>query len=508
VEHRRPSVLIFIVAYEAEKTIAKVLRRIPPELVQAYELECLVIDDSSTDHTFEASHSVKDLPFPLTILYNPVNQGYGGNQKIGYHYALKKGFDFVVLLHGDGQYAPEYMDRLLEPLRAGTADAVLGSRMLVPGAARRGGMPLYKFFGNKILTRIQNRLLRTRFSEFHSGYRAYSIAALDRIPFDINSNDFHFDTEVIIQLVISGARVVEIPIPTYYGDEICRVNGLKYAWNVVKAAVQARMQELCIFYGRNFDCARSAESNKHYRLKIGYESPHTLTIDSVPRGARVLDLGCAEGYLAAELRRQKDCRVAGVDAFPLSEPGNLDEFVLHDLNAGMPGLDLRRFDYVLLLDILEHITLPERFVDDLRRAAALAPGTRILVSSGNVGFFIVRFMLFLGQFNYGKRGILDVTHTRLFTFASLRRLFQQAGFRVVEERGVPGPYPLAIGDNRLSRLLVRLNKLAIRLSKGLFGYQIFLILEPQPSLELLLSRAEEHSRIRAKATAHGRVGSS
>jgi glycosyltransferase involved in cell wall biosynthesis len=124
------------------------------------------------------------------VLYNPVNQGYGGNQKIGYHYAIENGFDFVALLHGDGQYAPEMLGALTEPLRQGEADAVFGSRMLVRGDALKGGMPLYKFLGNRILTSVQNRLLGTKLSEFHSGYRVYRVSAIKALPFDRNSNVF------------------------------------------------------------------------------------------------------------------------------------------------------------------------------------------------------------------------------------------------------------------------------------------------------------------------------
>ena len=150
----------------------------------------------------------------MRALFNPVNQGYGGNQKLGYHYAIEKGFDFVALLHGDGQYAPECLPRLLDPLRRGEADAVMGSRMLPGGGALKGGMPLYKFIGNKVLTWLENRLLRTDLSEFHSGYRVYSVEALRAIPFDRNSNDFHFDTEIIIQLQIAARTIREMPIPT------------------------------------------------------------------------------------------------------------------------------------------------------------------------------------------------------------------------------------------------------------------------------------------------------
>jgi glycosyltransferase involved in cell wall biosynthesis len=179
----KPRLLVFIVAYNAERTIADVLTRIPRELADEYSVEVLVIDDSSGDTTFERGEEIRrseSLPFTLHVLYNPVNQGYGGNQKIGFHFAVERDFDFVALVHGDGQYAPECLPELVRPLADGQADAVFGSRMLEGGGALRGGMPLYKFVGNKILTTTQNRLLHAHLSEFHSGYRVYSVDALRR----------------------------------------------------------------------------------------------------------------------------------------------------------------------------------------------------------------------------------------------------------------------------------------------------------------------------------------
>src|ERR1700722_1157270 len=169
-------VLIFIVAYNAERTIQQVVRRIPSSLAE-YDTEILIIDDSSHDETFEQAHHMErtgGMPFPITVLYNPVNQGYGGNQKIGFSYAIQNGFDIVALIHGDGQYAPESLPGLLQPLLEEEADAVFGSRMINRFAALKGGMPLYKYVGNRILTGIQNRLLRSSLSEFHSGYQLYS----------------------------------------------------------------------------------------------------------------------------------------------------------------------------------------------------------------------------------------------------------------------------------------------------------------------------------------------
>jgi glycosyltransferase involved in cell wall biosynthesis len=488
-------VLVFIVAYNAETTIRDVLARIPASLTEDYRLEVLVIDDASQDGTFALGEAVKAsnaLPCPLIVLRNPENQGYGGNQKIGYHYALENGFDLVALVHGDGQYAPECLPQLLAPLRAGEADAVFGSRMLEPGAARRGGMPLYKLVGNRILSRLENRLLRTQLSEFHSGFRIYSTAALARIPFDLNTDDFHFDTEIIIQLVRAGLRIRELPIPTYYGNEISRVNGLAYAWNVVKAAVVARAQDLGLFYDRRFDCAPAAPNGSIYALKDDFDSSHTAALARVEPGSRVLDLGCGSGKMGELLRRRSGCTVTGADVAPPAA-GRLDRFVLHDLGDGPPEVGYDAFDYVLLLDVIEHLRSPERFIDQLRAKLKFCPHVTIIVSTANIGFFITRIMLLLGQFNYGKRGILDLTHARLFTFASLRRLFEQGGFQVIESAGVPAPVPLALGPGRAARMLLAANRILIGLLRSLFAYQILMVVRPRPSLELLLQTAQRQS---------------
>src|SRR5689334_19209499 len=156
---RGKRVLIFIVAYNAETTIEKVLCRIPDSL-RTNDVEVLIIDDSSKDETFSSGlrYQRAHSEFKITVLRTPENQGYGGNQKLGYRYAIDNGFDIVALVHGDGQYAPEKLPALLTPLVNGEADAVFGSRMIDKTAARAGGMPAYKWLGNQVLTRFQNRL--------------------------------------------------------------------------------------------------------------------------------------------------------------------------------------------------------------------------------------------------------------------------------------------------------------------------------------------------------------
>lgn len=502
---RRQRLLVFIVAYDAETTIESVLRRIPSDLSARYDVEVLVIDDASKDATFEKGEAVRQgetLPFPLRVLFNPVNQGYGGNQKIGFHYAIREEFDFVALLHGDGQYSPECLPELVEPLASGGADAVFGSRMLEEGAARMGGMPAYKYIGNKMLTWWENRMLRANLSEFHSGYRVYATKALKRIPFDLNTNDFHFDTEIIIQFLLAEHHIVEIPIPTYYGDEICHVNGMKYGWDVIKAAAKARVQEMSLLYDRKFDVRPAeVEGNSRYAPKLGHESPQAFALERIEPGSRVLDLGCAGGALGAELRRQKGCYVVGVDLFPLGPGNELDEFYLHDLNDSELPVQMDEFDYVLMLDVIEHLAQPEQFMESLVRAARLNTSLTLIMSTGNIGFALTRFLLLGGQFNYGKRGILDLTHTRLFTFAALRRLLDGAGFDVLEERGVPAPFSLAFGPGAPGQMLFSMNRAAIRLRRQLFAYQVLVIARPRPSLDYLLARAQEESAVRSAAQA-------
>jgi len=495
-------VLIFIPAYHAETTICSVIRRIPAALCERYELDGLIIDDASRDATFARGYEESrrgGLPFKVRVLLNPVNQGYGGNQKLGYRYAIDNGYDLVAMVHGDGQYAPECLPTLLEPFDGGALGAVFGSRMLSALGALRGGMPLYKFAGNRILTCIQNGLLGSTLSEFHSGYRVYSVRALQAIPFERNSNDFHFDTEIIIQLLLAKLEIRELPIPTFYGDEICRVNGLAYALNVIVATLKSRMQQFGLFYDRRYDCV--PRDPDQYQSKLAYTSPDSMVLDVVPEGSRVLDLGSIENEVPQALQKQKQCVVSQLD---VRKSGHLtpdafwDKLYPQTVGRGLSGVPTRH-DFVLCLDVLEHLERPEQFLDDLHRHLSHSPETELLITTANVAFFIPRLMLLLGQFNYGRRGILDSTHTRLFTFGSFGHLLKQAGFEVCDIKGVPAPFPLAIKDNRWSRHLLRVNTLLIRVSRGLFAYQIFVRARALPSVPYLLNATFEESRKRVEA---------
>lgn len=465
-----PRIGILIVAYNAASTLAKVLDRVPktfrPRITQIF-----VCDDASQDSTYLVGLGYKQVTddLPLTVIRHPRNLGYGGNQKAGYRLAIEHDLDIIVLLHGDGQYAPECLEDIVSPLERGECDAVLGSRMLVKGAARKGGMPLYKYIGNRILTRFENRMLGTDLSEFHSGYRAYSVKALASIPFEANADGFNFDTEIIIQLVDAGKRIVEVPIPTYYGEEICYVDGVKYAKDVSLDVLRYRLAKL------GFMSGEMGSVGNEYAIKPAEESSHSVVLRWLERmpPARILDLGCSGGLLS-ERMRYLGHHVTGVDNLEL--PGVLtrvDRFVRADLDRGLPeGIDDEGpYDVVVAADVLEHTREPERLLEQARQV--LVPRGVLIASVPNFGHWYSRGRTALGMFDYDQRGILDNGHVRFFTRRGFLRRLRHAGFTVVRHEATGLPFDvLSGGEGTLKRALRLADRVAVAVRPTLFGYQI------------------------------------
>ena len=374
-----------------------------------------------------------------------------------------------MLLHGDGQYAPEVLPRLLAPFADADVSAVFGSRMMTRGAALRGGMPLYKYVGNRVLTAIENRLLGAELSEFHSGYRAYRVSALAQLPFMHNTNDFHFDTEIIVQLLAKQMKIVEVPIPTYYGTEICHVEGVPYAIRCVSTVLRSRLNRLYLVHHPKFDLF----SDDGYVFKVAPTSVHQHVVRRAESlGSKVLELGAGHGRVGRALHEAG----ASVVAFDLERPAatfpypylevDLDNDFADEVIDAFAG----RADAVVALDVLEHLRDPEYSLAEIHRS--LVVGGTLTASTGNVAYFLVRLMLALGHFNYGKKGILDLTHTRLFTVRSFCRILEGAGFRIEKVRGFGPPIVDMVGDSFLLRLLDRWAAWLARRWPGLWAYQI------------------------------------
>jgi glycosyltransferase involved in cell wall biosynthesis len=219
-------------AYNAARTLANTVGLIPSEVVD----HLVLVDDGSRDATVEIARGLG-----LDVVQHFHNAGYGANQKTCYATALTLDADIVVMLHPDGQYDPRLIPDLVDPIVAGEADIVLGSRMLLPGGARAGGMPAWKRTVNRLLTRVENAALGADLSEAHTGYRAYARSFLETVPWQQNADGFVFDTQIIFQAHAFGQRLVEIPIRTVYeadSSNISFAHSVEYGLRTLSVAAR------------------------------------------------------------------------------------------------------------------------------------------------------------------------------------------------------------------------------------------------------------------------------
>jgi 2-polyprenyl-3-methyl-5-hydroxy-6-metoxy-1,4-benzoquinol methylase len=393
-----------------------------------------------------------------------------------------------VLLHGDGQYAPEHMEHLIAPLLADECDAVLGSRMLLPGAAREGGMPMYKFVGNRILTTIANRTVGMELSEWHSGYRAYKVSALKSVPYECNSDGFDFDCQIIVQLHEAGYRTAEVPIPTYYGDEICYVNGMKYARDVSRHVARYRLHKM------GFGSGDLAFTESSYQVKLEEDSSHQRILSWMAQRSprKVLDLGCSDGALGELLRRQGH-HVTGLDVDVIEGVDEaVDRFIAADLELGLASEVGSVYEVVIAADVLEHVRRPDVLLTEID--GCLAPDGTLIASIPNFAHWYPRLRVVTGRFDYDRRGILDRTHLRFFTRRSFDRLAHEAGFKTIRREAVGMPFEVVRrgsgaatdsedgrgGQGRLAaRILAGVNGWLASKWPNLFAYQYVYELAPK-----------------------------
>jgi glycosyltransferase involved in cell wall biosynthesis len=467
---------IFVIAYNAVNKLDWTLDRIPQEVWDKVE-EVFLFDDCSTDNTFYAAIGYKHSKQvdKLTVHRNQQNLRYGGNQKAGYQYAIARGFDIVVMLHADGQYAPEVLNDLLKPLETGEADMVFGSRMAAGGDPRAGGMPLYKFMGNRILTWLENRITGMNLSEFHSGYRLYSCEALKKVPFLLNSDEWHFDTEILIQHYEAGLRIVERPIPTYYGDEISYVNGVPYAFNCIKTALGYRLHKEQIKYDARFDT--TGDGNVYKKADPYSSDAQIIKWIEKERPAELLEVGTATGFVTSAAKKL-GCEVTGIEVdagmAEIARQYCRDMFVGDVETMDLSGLG--GYDAIILGDILKYLHNPGAVLSKL--SGLLKPGGQIVLSLPKVPNFLVRFSLVLDRLNYSRYRLLDETNPGFFTLKTAKQWAADSGFDVSSTGVTPVALPLTLpvsSQGGFIRLLNVLKRRLTKLSKMLLGYQSVLV---------------------------------
>ena len=230
-------IIVVLPAYNASMTLEKTFREIPFDIVD----DTILVDDASNDNTVQLAGELGI----KHIIRHDQNKGYGGNQKTCYNKALELGADIVIMLHPDYQYTPKLIPAMCNIIANDVYPVVLGSRILGKGSIK-GGMPLYKYIANRILTFLQNILLRQKLSEYHTGYRAYAAQVLRSINYSSNSDDFIFDNQVIAQIFMKGYSIAEVTCPTIYSKEsssISFLDSLRYGWGVMGVSVDYRLNK-------------------------------------------------------------------------------------------------------------------------------------------------------------------------------------------------------------------------------------------------------------------------
>jgi glycosyltransferase involved in cell wall biosynthesis len=242
---REKKVVVVLPAYNAAKTLISTYKEIPFDIVD----DVILVDDASTDHTVTVAKELN-----IRTLIHANNSGYGANQKSCYTAALEEGAEYIVMLHPDYQYTPKLIGAMVHMLASGEYDVILGSRIL-GGRARQGGMPLYKYVSNRVLTLLQNLLMGAKLSEYHTGYRAYTREVLLSIPWQVNSDDFIFDNQFLSQAIFADFRIGEVTCPTKYFAEASSINFIrstKYGIGCLITAVLFRLQRLNLVHSKLF----------------------------------------------------------------------------------------------------------------------------------------------------------------------------------------------------------------------------------------------------------------
>lgn len=451
--------------------MAKTLYEIPQGLAD----EILLVDDASPDKTVEVAKKLN-----LKVKVHSSNRGYGGNQKTCYDWALKNGGEIIVLLHPDYQYDPKTLPALIKPLEENQADFVFGSRFRERGNPLKGGMPLYRYLGNRLTTFLENLILSTSFSELHSGLRAYKKEFLESIDYQSFSDNFVFDSQMLVDAVLCGFKIKEVPIPTRYQEDSSSVSikeSLRYitqtllfllAKKLFPTCYPVVLKNQCNFCGQKHSkvflikrgspivrcqgCGLVYAKNpseispqvyeetyfkaENFPGKVGYrnyladESLHRAyfrkklkQILKFKNKGKLLDVGCALGFFLDEARK-KGFEVQGLDISSFAVNFARQKLKLNVLlgDLGEVSLPANHFEVVTAFEVIEHLEKPLRFFKEIERI--LKKGGLFFVTTPNQGGILAKIM---GGFWFSYK---PPEHLYFFSSKTLKKMAEKAGFEV------------------------------------------------------------------------------
>lgn len=479
---------VVVLARDAGRTLTTALNHLMAELRSRTD-QLIVVDNGSADDTFAVAKSwaSREAALATTLIRYAEPAGTGAVRKDVYGLAISRGIDVLVQVDAERVDATMSLATLLKPVLRGECDAVTAPAPPV----------------GRAVTWLQQRVLGIRLNDPAAGFGVVNLRSLRSLPLEFNADGPEFDSQLLAQLVNAGRRVLAAPADG-------RPSTAALTW---RESLRCGLAISTYWLARRgFGDTPWLPSGAEYAFKQADDTSHAAILRLVAgrSQARVLDLGCSGGLLAERLRAAGH-HVTGVDFIEIGGARErTDRFVLADLTLGIPTEVGAGYDIVVAGDVIEHLPRPLETLQQIR--PLLRPDGELLVSVPNFGHWYSRGRVLFGLFGYDRRGILDSTHLRFFTRASLRRMMTQAGYDIAEERitGLPVAAVSGVDGPRL-RTIRRLDGSLIRLWPSLFGYQFVLrarprrrraiIVEPPGSLAIEAPRPRVEPKVPSDATA-------
>jgi methionine biosynthesis protein MetW len=459
-----PRIGLFLFETSSASALRKTLERIAEPVRECLEEIALFPGGSPEQELAAAWPELARLPgLRLRLHRTPGDHGYGAERKAAFEHALQAGFDYAIVMCGDGRHPPEGLPQLLHAALFEGRELVVASRL-----HGRRSMPFGSALGHLAASELQNHVLGIRLRDYGSGYRLYSARALRAVPFQLAGDDRSFDVDLSIQHRALGISAAEVSVGPAWREAATAREEVAHGLRACGRALDYRLHQLHVVRrGRYF-----VDRGIHYTLKESETGSHRQILEAIEPGSRVLDLGCSQGLLARPLR-EKQVRVTGVDARPAERlAAELETYHQRDLELPLELPEGRVFDYVVVADVIEHLRNRAQLLRSARRY--LKPEGRLIISTPNIALWFYRLSLLAGRFEYGPRGVLDRTHVHLYTRDSFRREVQGAGFHILRERVTALPFEVVFestGRSRLMRSAARAYHGLARLWPELFAYQ-------------------------------------
>jgi 2-polyprenyl-3-methyl-5-hydroxy-6-metoxy-1,4-benzoquinol methylase len=477
---------LFIVSLGNASSIDGAVECIPSELRDLFA-EIYTIDDSSGGGTaLLAADTVRPPTSNLLVLRTSFKCEYGARHKLGLSHAIHQHLDFLIVMPRDGQSLLKCLADIIVAFKERDVDLVVTSPSAIETKTSKRQWFAYAKLATRMLTTVRNALHLGQWSLLYSCCRAYRVKFLESIPFSSNSNDDQFASELLVQCVATQARVSYVSVPSADSGGTSLISRLVYAHSYLGTLIKYRLTQLGVFYHASFDFHLFERTS--YYLKRSSNSLHQFVLNRRWDPAwRVADLGANEGQIS-QLIAEKVSHVTAVDVSAPNNAGHAQAVSL-DLNAEFDQiLGMRAFDCVLALDVVEHLGNPESAVRKIFNI--LEPGGLLYASTGNIAFWPLRLSLLFGQFNYGKRGVLDLTHSRLFTIRSFKSLLTLHGFQIEDTQYFGPPIVDMVGNHWLLRALDLVSGRLAGYWPGLLAYSFLVIARRVESLEDIYQRAD------------------